>query len=489
MYIYIIPALIAVLIITVLVRAYAFKNGTNAENPGEIEVDEAEAESAQKLSEAIRLKTVSHIEASLTDWDEFREFHALLERLFPNIHAACEKTVIQDYSLVFRWKGANPSMKPGLITAHMDVVPVEKGTEADWEHPPFSGDIAEGFVWGRGALDTKIHLIASLEAAEQLIGEGFVPDRDIYFAFGHDEEIGGQNGAQNIAKHFREMDIEFEYLLDEGGCITEGVVGEIARPLAMIGIGEKGFNNIKLTFKGEGGHSSMPPRHSALGLAALAISRLEKRQFRLRLIKPFRMFLMKTGPEMGFVNRLVLANLWLFEPLFLKVFSKSRSGNAMLRTTTAATMAEGSIAPNVLPQKASVVVNFRILPGETVEDLLEHIKKALGDIEAEIEPLILENPSTVSSCDSEAYKSIAAITGQLCGDAIVVPYIVLAGTDARKYESVCRNIYRFTPYRINSRDMDRIHSTNERISLKNVNMCVEFFRAFFSRRDSERVSS
>lgn len=479
MLILIIPVVIVALLAVLLIRTINFSNAKTTVKPERIEVGGEVSDGTEKLAEAIRVKTVSHMDASMTDWDEFVKFQKLLERLFPGLHKACDRTVIGDYSLVYRWKGADSGKKPCLVTAHIDVVPVEKGTEKDWEHPPFSGEIVDGFVWGRGTLDTKIHLIASLEAAEQLTREGFVPNRDIYFAFGHDEEVGGFAGASNIVAHFQKEGIEFEFMLDEGGCITDGVIEGVGKPIALVGIGEKGFANIKLTFKGEGGHSSTPPAHSALGVAAQAVGRLEKNQCRLRLIDPIRIFLMKLGPEMGFANRLILANLWLFKPLFLAVFSKNRNGNAMLRTTTAATMAEASQAPNVLPQKASVIVNFRLLPGETGEDLIKHIKDTLKGIETEIDPLILDGPSAVSSHDSEAFKAIAGITGRLCEDALVVPYIVLASTDARKYEAVCKDVYRFTPYRIDARDMDRIHSTNERISLENVNRCVRFFRLLF----------
>lgn len=479
MHVLIIPGIIVVLILVLLVRTFNFRSAKTTAQGERTEVGGEISDGASKLAEAVKVETVSHMEASMTDWNEFIRFQDLLEKLFPDFHRVCEKTVIRDYSLVYRWKGAGSGKKPCLVTAHIDVVPVEKGTEKDWEYPPFSGEIAEGFVWGRGTLDTKIHLIASLEAAEQLIREGFIPDRDIYFAFGHDEEVGGFEGASRIVEHFKNAGIEFEFMLDEGGCITDGVVEGVGKPVALIGTGEKGFANIKLTFRGEGGHSSTPPLHSALGLAAQAVNRLEKRQCRLKLIEPIRVFLMKLGPEMEFANRLVLANLWLFKPLFLAVFSKTKNGNAMLRTTTAATMAEASQAPNVLPQKASVIVNFRILPGETGHDLIAHIKETVKGMETEIEPLILDEPSLVSSSDSRAFKTIAGITEQLCKDAVVAPYIVLASTDARKYEALCGDVYRFTPYRIDALDMARVHGTNERISLKNVNMCVQFFRLFF----------
>lgn len=233
----------------------------------------------------------------------------------------------------------------------MDVVPIEKGTEEDWNYEPFSGAIVDEYVWGRGTIDTKVHMIGALEAAESLLNENYVPDRDIYFAFGHDEEVGGTQGADRIVKYFIENDIEFEYLIDEGGCVTEEAIKEISKPIALIGVGEKGYANIKVSISDSGGHGSMPPRHTALGKVAQAINNLEKNQCPLKLTKPVKEFLLKIGPEMKFTNKVILSNLWLFKTLFLRNFSKTRTGNAMLRTTTAATMAEASMEPNVLPQK------------------------------------------------------------------------------------------------------------------------------------------
>ena len=439
---------------------------------------------AKKLSETVKIRTVSNIDPTKTQWDQFIQLHHLLEQLFPLVHRNMEKTVVNTYSLIFHWKSTTGSKggsssgackKPILFTAHMDVVPVEEGTGQDWKYGPFSGEIADGRVWGRGTLDTKIHMIAALEAAERLLAEGYAPERDVYFAFGHDEEVGGLEGAFQIAEHFKKMGVEFEFVLDEGGCVTDEIIPQVKRPLALIGVGEKGYANIRLTASGDGGHSSMPPVHSALGMVSQAICRLERRRCKTRLIKPVKEFLQKTAPYMGGVNRLILSNLWLFKPVFLAVFSRTKSGSAMLRTTTAATMAEASTAPNVLPQKASAVINFRILPGETGQDLIRHIRKVTDGIPLELEPLVLDEPSRISSTDTEGYVTIERLTKRLYPDAVVVPYIALASTDARKYEPVCRNIYRFTPYRIHNSEMGMMHGTNENISVENVDRCIEFF--------------
>ncbi len=437
----------------------------------------AEPATAKKLAEAVSCRTVSHLEARATDWGEFTRLQELLEQHFPLVHSVCTKTVINGYSLSYHWKapGSEPAQKPILITAHMDVVPVEEETSTDWTYPAFDGLIRDGFVWGRGTLDIKIHMIAALEAVERLIKEGFTPSRDIYLAFGHDEEIDGMQGAARIAEYYAGQGLRFDYVLDEGGFAARGLLEGIEKPIALVGTGEKGFANIRLNVTSDGGHSSMPARHSSLGILAQALCRLEKHTFKPRLIPSVRGFLLDLGPHMKGINRVILANLWLFKPLFLKMFSGSNMGGALLKTTVAVTMASGSPAPNIIPQKSSAVINCRILPGETGEDLMNFLKRMLKGLPVELEPLVVDEPSKISPADTPGYRTIGRLIKKYCGDAIVVPYLVMASTDARKYEPVCDNIYRFTPYLVDSRDTERIHGTNERISIENVNRCVDFF--------------
>lgn len=433
----------------------------------------------KKLQEAVKIKTISYDDYDLTDWKEFDRYHSFIKNAFPLVHANMDLEIINKYSLLYRWKSGNESVKPIMITAHMDVVPVEDGTEDDWTHPAFDGVIDGEYLWGRGTLDTKAHMIAALEAAEQAISKGLSPNRDIYFAFGHDEEVGGTQGATKIASYLEEKGLEFDFILDEGGTVLDGLLEDIDKPIALIGIGEKGYANIKVTVTGDGGHSAMPPKHTALGLLSDVITNIENKQCKLVLTPPIHEFLMRLGPEMKLTNRVILSNLWLFKPLFMKVFSNTKTGNAMLRTTTAVTMSEASVVPNVLPQNASVTCNFRIIPGEDCDTLISHIKEINKGIDIEIDGLRLENPSKISPVDTEAFRLIENNIKTIYNDAIVTPYLVLAGTDARKYEGVCDNIYRFTPYFINNQEMESIHNTNERISLDNIEKCLIFFTNLF----------
>jgi len=442
----------------------------------EIDVDGV----ANRLSQAIQKATISHTDSSKIDWKPYQAFIDLLQENYPAVHQQNKREIVNEYSLIYHLKGSNSDLKPVLLIAHSDVVPVEKSTADQWEHPAFDGVIADGFVWGRGTMDMKIHLLSILEAVEMLMANGFKPQRDIYLAFGHDEETRGELGASAMAKIFEERGIEFDFVLDEGGVVADGVFPMLKKPMAMVGIAEKGMTSIRITIKGTGGHASMPPKNTAVGVLAKVIADLEKQQFEMRICGPVKEQFERIGSELPFYFRLLTANLWFFGPLFKRIIAKTPSGNAMLRTTTAATMIEGSMAHNVLPPMASAVVNFRLLPGETVPDVIQHIKNVAGSVNIEIEPMIGDDPSLVSPSDSEGFARVESTIHDIFPNVLVTPYLVMGGTDARRYETVCPNIYRFSPMLIEQSDLDRIHNVNERISLQNIERSVQFFHRLIS---------
>lgn len=467
--------ILAVIAIIVMVRTLRFRPLPAAGNPEPLKMPVNPDAIAEKMAAVVRVPSISFPTPHPEREAAMRDMHETLERQFPVFHANTEKTVVNGYSLAYRWKGKSDTT-PALILAHMDVVPIAPGTEEDWTHPPFSGDIADGFVWGRGTLDIKSHLVCSLEAAEWLMGEGFVPEHDIWFAFGHDEEIGGHEGAMKMEKWFAEKGIRFSWLLDEGGVVNDGAMKGLDRPLALVGIGEKGYADIRFTARDDGGHASMPPRHSALGTIATFVHRLERKPMKTRLVPPVQAFLNTVGRHLPQGLRVILANLWLFKPLFLKVFSQGRTGNAMLRTTAAPTMAKASNAMNVLPQSAEAIVNFRILHGDTCDTLMAHLQEVAKGLDIEIEPDKMNDPSAISTTEGPVWDRMTEGINRLYPEAIPVPYLMMGATDARKYEAVSDNQYRFTAYRIGMADMKRIHGTDERISVDNLNRCVAFFR-------------
>ncbi len=434
-----------------------------------------------KLSKAIQIQTIGYKDKTKNDYSQFEKFHQMLQEEFPLLHKNLERTVINKYSLLYKWAGNNSCGKPALYMAHIDVVPVSKSSYSDWKEDPFSGAIKDGFLWGRGSLDTKNTLICAMESVERLLEQGFVPKEDIYLAFGHDEETGGNDGATNIATHLEKQGILIDYILDEGGVIATNSIAGISEPVAVVGIGEKGYLDATVTIRGEGGHASMPPKHTALGQVSKLINSMEENQMPMKLLSPVEGFLKTVGPKMGIINRVILANLWLFKPLFMKIFSKSNMGNALLRTTTAATMSSASVAANVLPKYASVTFNFRIALGDSIEAVVNHINKQAKDMEVDILIGQHKEPSIISSADSVGYKRIRDTIWEVFGSVLVAPYVVLAGTDSVKYESICTNIYRFAPVKVTKEEIATIHNTNERISLENIERCLSFYMELMKR--------
>lgn len=482
-FMYLIPVLaaIAAVITVIIIRTTNLRPIEHIFNKLTSEPNIDIRQTAAKLSQAIKCKTISYSDYSKFDFSEFEKFKETLNLNFPGVHKKMKLEIINGYSLLYKWEGSDASLKPGLFMAHIDVVPIEKGTESDWNYPPFSGENANGFIWGRGAMDIKIQIVTMLEACEILISAGFKPHRTLYFAFGHDEETDGSNGARQIVEKLKSENVTLEFVNDEGGCINNGIFESVKKPMAFIGIAEKGYLNLKIEIKGIGGHASTPPKNSSLGLAAKAICRLEKKKMKIRLTKPAAIMINSLGRHMGIASRIIIANFWLFKLIFIKIFTTSgTTGEALLRTTIAPTMAEGSMEPNVLPQMSSFTVNCRILQGETYEDVINHVKNACRGMEYEIKVLRHEEPSALSPTDSDIFIKMAGAVRGIGEDIAIIPYLMVAGTDSIKYESLCSNIIRFTPYSIDMQDMKKIHGTNERISLENIEKCVRFYHALFS---------
>src|SRR5438093_10539506 len=315
---------------------------------------------ARRLAGALRFKTISFQDSSQFDAREFEGLHRYLRDSFPKLHAALKLTRVNGYGLLYEWTGSDPGLGPIVLLAHQDVVPVEPGTEGRWTEPPFEGKIAAGYVWGRGALDDKGSLVAILEAIEHLVAGGAQPRRTVYLAFGYDEEVGGRRGAARIAELLASRSVHPEFVLDEGGALTTGLVTGISAPVALVGIAEKGYVTVSLTAQAEGGHSSMPPPQTAVGILATGLTRLEGQQMPRAIRGPTADMFDYLGPEMSFGARLVMANRWLFGGVLAGRFGATPQGNAMLRTTTAPTVLQAGVKENVLPSSARALVNFRI---------------------------------------------------------------------------------------------------------------------------------
>jgi carboxypeptidase PM20D1 len=441
-----------------------------------------DAELAAHLAGALRRPTVS----SPTGPAEPRAFlalHAYLEVTFPRVHQALRREIVGDYSLLYTWTGSEPALPALVLLAHLDVVPAEVTAAARWTHPPFAGEIADGFVWGRGALDDKIAAVSLLEAAEHLLATDFAPRRTIYLAFGHDEEVGGRQGAARIAATLGGRGVRAELVLDEGMAITRGILEGIERPVALVGVAEKGFADVAVTAQVTGGHSSMPPASTAVGVLARAIAAIEADPMPLRLDGVAREMLEYLAPEMAFGRRVLMANLWLLAPVVVRVLSGAPSGNALVRTTLAPTMLAGSDRSNALPARASATVNVRILPGETIDDVTVHLRRVVGDPRVTVEAVgEVSEASPISPSSGDAiFDQLMATVREIEPAAVVAPGLVLGATDARHYVRLTHHVYRFNPMRVGPDDLPRLHGVDERIAVADLHGAVEFYVRLMTR--------
>jgi len=483
-------AALALCCVVTLVRAVFFKPKKHevAQFPEE-QVDETRA--AANLSAAIQIPTISYPETDRVDWAQFERFHAFLETAYPLVHANCTREVIEPASLLYHWKGKNPDLQPIALLAHQDVVPIEDGTEADWTHSPFSGHNDGEFIWGRGSVDMKNHLICVMEAVETLLAEGYQPERDIYICLGDDEEVvaGGNSGASKIREALVARGVtKLASTLDEGGAVlpipkVKGVLPEST--LAGVGVSEKGYADIEIAVTSRGGHSSAPPNHTAVGELAEVVRDLERNQFKSKMLPHIVNIINQAGRRMPIYLRVVMVNHKLMKPLFLAVMKRIPQAACMIRTCTAVTMAQGSPACNVLPQRASIVANFRMMPGTTTEDVVKHIRNVVRNKNIEIKILKQIEASPFSSTDSPSYRALHELILHASPDAMIVPYLVMGGTDTVFYEPICDNCYRFSPFFMPLDLLMCTHATNERLPLTTLGDGVRFFKRYIKKAAAE----
>jgi carboxypeptidase PM20D1 len=432
----------------------------------------------ERLAGAVRIRTISPEDPAAFDASAFRTMHAYLQAAFPRVHRQLVRETVATHSLLYSWPGSDPSLKPLLLAGHLDVIPVEPGSEGTWRHEPFSGRIDDGFVWGRGALDNKSGVLGVLEAVEMLLGEDFRPMRTVYLAFGHDEEVGGVRGAREIAALLKARGVELEMVLDEGGVISDGLLPGFSQRVALVGIAEKGFVTLELSVRTAGGHSSLPPPQSAVGILSAAIARLEANPMPARLEGPTRKLFDRIRPRLPFLQRTMVSNLWLTRPLLLRRLEESPVTNAMVRTTAAPTIFQAGTKDNVLPADARAVVNFRILPGDTVATVVEHVTRVVADRRVRINASgrFSAEPSEVSSIDSESFRTLERAIRNVESGVIVAPYLVVVATDARYYGDLSRNVFRFLPLRLTSRELARMHGIDERIAIRDYEAAIRVYR-------------
>ncbi|HLE84189.1 MAG TPA: M20 family peptidase [Thermoanaerobaculia bacterium] len=474
----------------VVVRALGLEPAQAAARaPAEPAAEESvDLEAVERLAGALRLPTVSGPDERVRP-GQLRRFRRYLAAEFPRLHEELARDLVAEHTLLFTWSpergpraarsagGSGVETGPLVLLAHQDVVPVADDALGRWTHPPFDGVVAEGYLWGRGALDDKASLLAILEAVEGLLRDGFRPERPVILAFGHDEEIGGR-GAAAVAAQLDRRGVAPAMVLDEGLAVVEGVMPGVERPIALLGVAEKGYLSLELRATAEGGHSSAPPRQTAIDLLVRALGRLRARPLPAGIDGPVAELFTTLAAEMSFDRRLVLANLWLFEPLVVRELAARPSTDALLRTTTAPTMLSGSPKDNVLPTEARAVVNFRLHPRDSVEAVVAHVRRAVADprIEVEVYGDFASAASPAAPTRGPAYELLAGTVARVFPEAVVAPSLVLGGTDARHFTGLTPNVYRFAPLRIGPGDLERVHGTDERLALEDYGRMIRFYR-------------
>lgn len=467
---YVLLAAVVILIGVIIIRTIGFKPKAEVV-PSDEEITVNSDKAVENLRQLVRCKTVSYRDSSLEDDAEFQKLIKLLPGLYPNVFKNCEYTELPDRGLLFKWKGKNEG-NPTVLMAHYDVVPVD---EAGWEKPPFDAVLEDGVIWGRGTLDTKATFGGVLLAADTLIAEGFVPEKDIYFAFSGGEEVNGK-GAVNIVDWFAERDIVPELVLDEGGAVVENVFPGVAGRCGLIGIAEKGMMDVEYKCKSLGGHASAPKPHTPVGKLSAACCRMENNPFKAHLTKPVAEMFDTLGRHSSFLYRMIFANLWAFKWV-LDIICKKSGGelNALMRTTVAFTQMSGSKASNVIPPEAKMVSNIRLNPEDTTETALEYIKKTVGDSDIEISVLHGMNPSRVSVTDCEGWDRVAKAVASTWEGSIVSPYLMVQCSDSRHYGKISDRVYRFSAMDLTSAERASIHGNNEKIRVEALERTIEFY--------------
>jgi carboxypeptidase PM20D1 len=472
-----VAAIVVILVAIVLVRTALVAAPPPLEaSPPPISVNSMDV--AKHLAAAIRFKTISygngvHDDQKNAQLDALRTW---MEQTYPVFHHAATREIIGK-SLLFTWKGKNPNEKPILLMAHMDVVPVVPGTAKDWSHDPFSGDIADGFVWGRGAIDDKGCLITLLDAAERLAQSGFTPERTIMFAFGQDEEVGGNQGNGQIAKVLAARHVHFAWVLDEGGAIFNEPFPGVQQPVAFMAVAEKGYLTLQLIAHGTGGHSSRPTHDLAIARLSDAVLKVVNHPFASGIDDVQREQFSVLAPYMPFFQKMILSNLWLTGPIVSNMLERNTETAAMMHTTIAPTMLSGGVKDNVLPPQATATINFRLHQRDTIQSVIAHVRKVIGDPRVDVRALTetQDEASKVSDLHDANGKFVVAAIRDTFNGIPVAPLVTTGATDSRHYLPIADDVYRLDPFHMGPDDMSRIHGTNERLAIGDIGPAVAFY--------------
>lgn len=434
---------------------------------------------ALHLSQAIQIKTISFGDTLAIDTVEFIKFRNFIEKSYPSVHAKLQRQIFNQFSYVYKWAGKDTTAQPYVLMAHMDVVPVEAVAESKWSVPSFSGAIKNDTIWGRGAVDDKVAVIAILESVEQLLKQNFTPNRTVYLCFGHDEEISGKRGAKVISNWIKEQNIKPALVLDEGGQIDTKHFKQLNRPFAVIGTSEKGYVNFDLSVEIPGGHSSMPANETAIDVLNKAIVNIRAHSMGPAITPTMQELLDRTRSAESFGKRLVLSNMWLFKKLIIGQLEKTKETNAMVHTTLVPTIIHSGIKDNVIPTVAKATFNSRILPGQTSDDVYNFIVKSVNDSRVVVkkQTISLMEPSPITSFENPEFKKLEEIIYKSVPDVIVSPFLMIGATDSRYFRGFSNAVLNFSAVQ----DVKGFHGIDERIGKSDLNRMIFFYNQLLSK--------
>lgn len=430
-----------------------------------------------RLTSAIQFPTISFndtVKNKLRDSAAIA-FRKQLQEWYPLCFSKGTLQVFAQQSLMLTFKGSDPHLKPAIFLAHMDVVPVDQADLPKWKYPPFEGKLVNDTIWGRGSLDDKLSVLALLESMEFYLQEQPNMKRTVIFAFGCDEETLG-TGAASMAKYLKDKGIKAEFILDEGLGVMHGIVPGIAHPTALIGIAEKGFASIEMSVEIPGGHSSTPKKENAIAVLNTALNKINNHPMPAAISEPMKHFFTTAAPEMAFPYRVIFSNLWLTRPLVISVLDKSEKTAASIRTTAVTTMLNAGVMDVVVPNKASAVMNFRIIPGENLDIIMQRMKDIIDDPRVHLRFYGKHyNPTPVAPINGFGYNALIQSIEKTYNNTVIIPSLVIATTDARHYTEISDAIYRFLPARFSNSNISSLHGINECISTHDYDETIGFY--------------
>ena len=466
--------LLLLLILIIFIRALTFKDKTDYNRNVEIELSNDDV--VYKLGQLLKIKTVSYEDKNKIDFSKFQEYINKVQELYPTVFKYCEFTQTNEYAIKLKLTGES-SERPTVLMAHYDVVPVTDG----WDHDPFLGEVVDGYLYGRGALDTKCTMVCALSALETALLKGYKPKNDLYLCFGANEEVYGDSQVK-IVEQFKKEGIKPALVFDEGGGIMSKAFPGVANDTAFLGMVEKGMMNVKLSVDTNGGHSSTPKKNGPAIKLARALVKLEENPLKPEIIPTIDELLNIMGRNCTFAFKLVFANMWLFRPLVKKLFTiLSADTRALLTTTFAFTILNGGNQSNIIPNHVEANINIRVAPFNTPEQVIEHIKKIINDDSIKIDVSDVNIMYPECTFKQKGYDIIKDTIIETYPQTIVAPFIMLGGTDGRHYNEISDCVIRFSPIKVTNSDRNGIHGLNEKIKVETLEKCFEFYQRLLTK--------